>query len=110
MWTPLKSLEQLEELKQASCSSPQVVFKHSTRCSISRVALGRFDRTEPLPNIGYHLLDLLEHRLVSQAITDSFGIVHESPQVLVIVNGTCQYHANHLRIEPDELRRALERD
>jgi len=108
MWTTLLNLQQLEQLMQSSHSFPQLIFKHSTRCSISRVALGRFDRSEPLPNIGYHLLDLLENRSLSQAITDSFGIVHESPQVLVIVDGICRYHANHLSIEPDDLRRVLE--
>lgn len=107
MWSPLTNLPQLEELRKASYSSPQVIFKHSTRCSISRVALGRFDREEPQTEVGYHLLDLLQHRSLSQAITEAFGVVHESPQVLLIREGVCRYHANHLSIEPAELRKEL---
>ncbi len=108
MWSPLSNLQQLEELRLASYSSPQVIFKHSTRCSISRVALGRFDREQPSAGVGYHLLDLLQHRSLSQAITDAFGLVHESPQLLLIREGVCFYHANHLSIEPAELRQVLE--
>lgn len=108
MWSPLTSLDQLEALKQASFAADQVIFKHSTRCSISRVALGRFDRALPHTHTGYYLLDLLQYRPVSQAITDAFGITHESPQLLLIRNGQCVYHANHGSIDPAELSSELE--
>jgi bacillithiol system protein YtxJ len=104
MWHPLSKEQQLDALIQSSHQCPQVIFKHSTRCSISRVALSRFDRIQPPPgSADYFLLDLLAFRPLSQVITERFGITHESPQVLVIRNGSCQFHANHLDIEPDEV-------
>lgn len=108
MWTPLTNAEQLERLILDSQKTPQFIFKHSTRCSISRVALSRFDRV-PSPNEGatYFLLDLLQFRSLSQAITEQFGIVHESPQALLIRSGKCIYHANHLEIDPAEIEEKM---
>ncbi|MFM7671999.1 MAG: bacillithiol system redox-active protein YtxJ [Bacteroidota bacterium] len=104
MWLDLTDRQQLDELTIASHGSTQVIFKHSTRCSISRVALSRFDRQPTSAGVtSFYLLDLLQHRPLSQAITEQFGIPHESPQVLVIRDGACQYHANHLDIEPEEV-------
>lgn len=104
MWTDLKSPEQLERITEESHFSDHVIFKHSTRCSISRVALGRFERTDSFNKAAtYHLLDLLAHRPISNAIAERFGITHESPQVLVIRNGVCIYQASHLDIEPAEI-------
>jgi bacillithiol system protein YtxJ len=45
----------------------------------------------------------LQHRPLSQSIAERFGITHESPQLLVIKKGVCNYHANHLEIEPEEV-------
>ncbi len=104
MWSPLTDPNQLDQLIQESHLRTQVIFKHSTRCSISRVALSRFDR-EPAAdsNAVFYLLDLLQHRNLSQQITDRFGITHESPQALIIRNGACSFYLNHLDIEPADV-------
>jgi len=108
MWSSLNNLDRLEQSFQESTERTQVYFKHSTRCSISRVALSRFER-EPLTNesTDFLLLDLLQHRSLSQQLTERLRITHESPQVLIVKNGVCIYHANHLDIEPAEVDAAL---
>lgn len=108
MWNSLTELIQLDQAIQASVSRVQVFFKHSTRCSISRVALSRFDR-EPAADIpaDFHLLDLLQFRDLSHQLTERSGIIHESPQLLMIKNGKCVYHANHLDIEPSDVYATL---
>jgi bacillithiol system protein YtxJ len=104
MWIALTALEQIDQLILESQEKPQLLFKHSTRCSISRVALSRFDRiAQPLGECKFYLLDLLQFRSLSQAISERFNIKHESPQVLLIHAGKCFYHANHLDIEPAEI-------
>ncbi len=104
MWTALREPQQLAALTEDSNHAPQVIFKHSTRCSISRVALSRFDRDFESPvNASFFLLDLLQFRSISQSIAEQFDIVHESPQLLIIRDGKCVYHANHLEIEPSEI-------
>ncbi len=108
MWTTLTNVEQLEQLISNSESTPQLIFKHSTRCSISRVALSRFDRAfVPSSGVSYYLLDLLQFRPLSQTITDRFGIKHESPQALLIRSGKCVFHANHLDIDPADIEEQI---
>ncbi len=74
-----------------------VFFKHSTTCSISRMALDRFEKKWQLSNkkIIPVYLDIWQHREVSNFLAAYFSIRHESPQVLVIKNGKCIYNASH---------------
>ena len=102
-WHPINTIEQLEQIKAASFSTPQVIFKHSTTCSISRMALDRFERAEPPENVDFHYLDLLNFRAISNEIADFFQVHHESPQVILIKGGECIYDESHYGIMMDEL-------
>jgi bacillithiol system protein YtxJ len=102
-WKALDDIEQLESIKAASYTTPQVIFKHSTTCSISRMALDRFERAAAPENVDFHYLDLLKHRPISAAIAEKFQVFHESPQVLLIKQGECIYDESHYGIMMDEL-------
>jgi len=105
-WLSLTSEEQLNEIKSNS-SRPSVIFKHSTRCSISATALSRLERSwnkQEVDGIDFYFLDLLNHRPVSSKVEDIFGVQHQSPQVLVIQNGACIYNASHLGISYNEIK------
>lgn len=109
-WKTLDKSSQLEEIKIRSFEVPCVIFKHSTRCSISNVALQRMDST-PLPHekAEFYLLDLLNYRPVSNAVAEIFSVHHESPQVLLINKGECCYTESHLAIDPTELEGEITR-
>lgn len=102
-WHPIKTIEQLEQIKSASYNTPQVIFKHSTTCSISRMALDRFERAEAPENVDFHYLDLLNFRAISNEIATFFQVHHESPQVILIKGGECIYDESHYGIMMDEL-------
>ena len=102
-WNTISSAEQLEAIKAASFQQPQVIFKHSTRCSISSMVLNRLERSETPPHISFHFLDLLAHRSISDKIAADFSVYHESPQVLLIKHGECVYDESHQGIRMDEL-------
>lgn len=102
-WITLNTIEQLDEIKAASFSKPQVIFKHSTTCSISKMAFSRFEHSEAPDNIDFYYLDLLNFRPVSSAIAEKFQVHHESPQVLLIKNGECTYDESHYGIMMDEI-------
>lgn len=102
-WLPLNAENQLELIRDASFSKPQVIFKHSTTCSISKMALSRFEREQAPATIDFYYLDLLNHRSISAAVTEIFQVHHESPQVLLIKNGACVYDESHYGIMMDEL-------
>lgn len=102
-WIPLTDFSGLEEIKVRSHTRPQLLFKHSTRCSISHMAKARLDRGPISDNIDYHYLDLLNYREISNKIAEDFQVHHESPQVLLIVNGECVYDESHNGILPEEI-------
>ena len=106
-WLPLESLDSLDEvIQQSSDNSLQaiIIFKHSTRCSISAMVKSSFEREwVDNPKVPVYYLDLIKHREVSNTIADKLAVKHESPQVLVIKKGKCVYHASHNAISAGEI-------
>ncbi|MGN6196583.1 MAG: bacillithiol system redox-active protein YtxJ [Ginsengibacter sp.] len=102
-WIPLSNESQLNEIVTNSKTIPQVIFKHSTRCSISSMAKNRLDRKEAPDGINFYLLDLIRYRNISNKIAEDFQVTHQSPQVLVIENGKCVYNESHSGISFDEI-------
>ena len=102
-WIPLTAEAQLGELISKSATRPQVIFKHSTRCSISAVAMQRL-RRGALPNdLDFYYLDLIAYRSLSNKVAEQFGVQHESPQILIIRNGGCVYDESHMGITVDDI-------
>jgi len=102
-WQPITTIDQLDTIQVASFHKAQLIFKHSTTCSISKMALSRFERAEAPDSIDFYYLDLLNHRSISSAIAEKFQVHHESPQVLLIKNGECIYDESHYGIMMDEV-------
>ncbi|ULQ58004.1 bacillithiol system redox-active protein YtxJ [Flavihumibacter rivuli] len=102
-WIDLNSVEQLEEIKKLSATRPQVIFKHSTRCSISSMAKSRLERSEQPDHIDFYYLDLIAYRNISNKIAEDFDVWHESPQVILIKNGECTYDESHNGIRMEEI-------
>lgn len=107
-WNQLTDLGELNEIITLSQEKPVVIFKHSTRCSISRMALKQFESSYDLDNtITPYFLDLLNHRDVSNEIAAKFSVQHQSPQILVIKEGKSVYNASHSDIDADDLKKFL---
>ena len=103
-WIPLTQEEQLSHILEKSATIPQVIFKHSTRCSISSMVLNRLQRSDvPEESIDFYLLDLLTYRNISNRIVNDFRVSHESPQVLLIRKGECIYDESHMGISMDDI-------
>jgi len=101
-WTLLENKEQLQEIQSSDQYS--LIFKHSTRCSISMMAKKRFELDwDALPeNINLYFLDLIRYREISNTIADIFDVHHESPQLLLIKDGECIYESSHGEISAEE--------
>ncbi|MEO6327357.1 MAG: bacillithiol system redox-active protein YtxJ [Ginsengibacter sp.] len=102
-WINLNSEEQLQEIKNKSIYKPQVIFKHSSRCSLSSVAKNRLDKVSPPDGIDFYFLDLIKHRDISNKISREFDVYHESPQILLIKNGESVYDESHTAINMQEI-------
>lgn len=101
-WTQLQSTDQLNEIKNLPGYS--IIFKHSTRCSISMMAKRRFELDwDSLPEeLPLYFLDLIQYREISNQIAQQFNVYHESPQLLLIKDGECILDQSHGGISIDE--------
>jgi bacillithiol system protein YtxJ len=102
-WKVLHQSEDIDDIIRMSALRPQVVFKHSTRCNISSVAKKRLENSVPAPEIDFHYLDVISHRDISNKVGSIFEVWHESPQVLLILNGECLYDESHMGINMNEI-------
>lgn len=108
-WIPLESIDQVNQIVERSKEKPCVIFKHSTRCSISSMAKFRLEGDWDLSEneIEAYFLDLIKHREVSQYIAEELSVYHESPQIILIKNGEVIYDESHLDITVNELKECL---
>lgn len=100
-WTPLTNANQLAQIDELSKSNKVLIFKHSTRCSISSSAKARLERNwkeEDGDNLICYYLDLIQYRELSNLIALQYKIEHESPQALIIGNGKCIFSQTHSSI------------
>lgn len=105
-WINLNSISQLNEIEEKSKTKTQVIFKHSTRCGISRMVINQFVEVYDVDaNWDLYYLDLLCYRDVSNEVGYQFQVMHESPQLLVIKNGVTVAHASHGGINDLDLMR-----
>jgi bacillithiol system protein YtxJ len=102
-WIQITSEKQINQIVDLSKERTQVIFKHSTRCSISSVAWNRVQKSGRSTNIDFYFLDLIAYRSLSNKIAQIFKVHHESPQVLVIKDGQCIFDESHLSISMDEI-------
>ncbi|MGY3053571.1 bacillithiol system protein YtxJ [Pedobacter sp. UYEF25] len=106
-WVQLTSEQQLADIKKADGYS--VIFKHSTRCSVSMMAKRTFERDgDVIPQDAIlYFLDLIAFRDLSRQVAEMFDVQHQSPQVLLINNGECVLEASHSDISADEVAETM---
>jgi len=108
-WKTLHSIELFDEIMEASKVKPQLIFKYSTRCGVSRIVLNQFEDNYDLSkeDMDLYFLDLIQYRKVSNEVAYTFQVQHESPQVLIIKNGVVVDHRSHGGVNSINLNRLL---
>ncbi|MBU2946133.1 bacillithiol system redox-active protein YtxJ [Zobellia uliginosa] len=108
-WIALTSVDQLNEIERKSLTKPQVIFKHSTTCGISRMVLNMFTQNYAFEEgqMDFYFLDLHSFRQVSDETGYKFQVMHQSPQLLVIKNGGVVAHDSHGSITDINLEKYL---
>lgn len=101
-WVPLQQESQIEEIISTSNTKTQIIFKHSTRCSVSGMAKNRLIQKQ-LEGVDFYYLDLLKYRPISNKIATVFNVHHQSPQILVIKKGACIYDESHSAITIEDI-------
>jgi len=108
-WNQLNSIKQLDQILEESKSKPIAIFKHSTRCGISRMVINQFESnyTIEAENLKLYYLDLLNYRDISNEIGYKFQVMHQSPQIIVIKNAETVAHASHYEINSINLEQFI---
>ncbi|EDM34368.1 hypothetical protein PBAL39_08776 [Pedobacter sp. BAL39] len=106
-WKMINDPSQISEIKNKPGYS--LIFKHSTRCSVSMMAKRRFEMDwEAIPeDTSLYFLDLISYRAISAQIAETFQVHHESPQILLIKDGDCILDASHSDISAEEVAEVI---
>lgn len=109
IWNELTQLQQLDAIIEESGNTPVLIFKHSTRCNVSRMALRTFENEYSLSedDLKLYFLDLIAYRDVSNEIASRFDVIHQSPQVILIKNGKAVYNESHSDIDVTAIENIL---
>lgn len=108
-WINLIDPAQVESILVTSQNKPALIFKHSTRCSISAKSLAGFEKNWKMndEDCDLYFLDLLTFRAVSNKVAERSGVAHQSPQVIVIYEGQAVYSSSHQAISAKEIRKVI---
>ena len=108
-WHYLESMAELDDIENISFEKPVAIFKHSTRCSISRFSLRQFEKEHTIEadKLELYFLDLLANRDISDAIERRYQVQHQSPQLIVIKDGKAIYDASHSDIQAESLQKFI---
>ncbi len=100
----------LDEVMNASSEGPVFIFKHSTTCPISSAAYrevsGYIESGEDDESPTVYLVKVIESRPISNAISDRTGVVHASPQLILVENGKAVWNASHYDINQKAIAKA----
>ena len=105
-WIRLTNIDQIKQIRSLSKSDTVFIFKHSTRCGISKMVIKRFENMfdESMSNVKVYYLDLLNYRDISNEIVVAFEVIHQSPQLLIIKNEVSVFNASHQDITSVKLQ------
>ena len=112
-WHALTEMRDIEEIEKASEKVPVVIFKHSTRCGISRMVLNNFERGYDLPKdkqVSVYFLDLLANRDISNEVASRFGVRHESPQMIILRDKKVVHYASHHSVDLADVKAQLRQE
>ncbi|NNC95177.1 MAG: bacillithiol system redox-active protein YtxJ [Chitinophagales bacterium] len=105
----LESTDDLDKIIQESYNKPVAIFKHSSRCGISKVVQNRtisnWNTLES--NVDIYFLDLLRFRSLSNYISEIFHVEHQSPQLIILKDGKSIYDRSHNSIDVDSINTEL---
>jgi len=101
--------QDLGDIMDESCQRNIILFKHSTTCPISARAWGEVQNfiQKSSGDILVAMIKVIESRPVSNQVTADLGVMHQSPQALLISNKKVLWHASHQAVTQENIKKAL---
>jgi bacillithiol system protein YtxJ len=108
-WKQLELENQIDAINETSKTKTVAIFKHSTRCGISLHALDKLASSWDISDkeLDFYYLDLLNFRNISNEVAKKYGVIHQSPQLIIIRNGKAVYDISHSAISLELLKKKL---
>jgi len=106
----LTNEEEWQERLDGSDEAPFFVFKHSTTCPISSGAyrrVGNYCEGASPDSPEIVLVKVIEARGLSNAIAGGLGVMHQSPQLILVKGGKAVWDASHHLIREDTIGEAV---
>jgi bacillithiol system protein YtxJ len=84
-----------------------VLYKHSPICPTSGFAYQEMLAFTRLSRVPIFLVDVIKHRPLARAFAERTGVVHESPQAIILREGVPEWHGSHFDIQVDAMTRVV---
>jgi bacillithiol system protein YtxJ len=86
-----------------------VVYKHSPICPTSGMAYEQMRSLRQLHgDVPVYLVDVIRSRPLSRYIAERVGVVHASPQAIILRSGVPAWHGSHFDLRADTMARRLD--
>jgi bacillithiol system protein YtxJ len=86
-----------------------VVYKHSPICPTSGMAYEEMRSLRRLhQDVPVYMVDVVHCRLLSRSIAEQVGVVHASPQAIILRAGVPAWHGSHFDLRADEIAERLQ--
>lgn len=108
LWSIPENESDIDDILNKS-DKPQIIYKHSYRCSISLFSKSSLDSgAEELRQLAdIYMIDVVSMRALSAYVAEKTGVVHQSPQVLLLHKGQPFWKASHGDVRIENLEEAL---
>lgn len=109
IWDAISHPSDLKSILDKSENRPQLIYKHSNRCSVCFVAKGNLEQSSEqlLEHADMHYLNVVKNRSASDSIASRLNVRHKSPQVILVDKGEVIWHASHSGIEGTKILEEL---
>lgn len=101
IWNSASKFGDVNALLQKSQETPQVIYKHSHRCSVCFLAKeeleGVADQINEVADL--YMINVIHERDLSNRIASELNVRHESPQVIILKDGEVVWKGSHWDIK-----------
>ena len=111
-WNILDTKSAVDEAVRKSENKPQMIYKHSGRCSVCVFAKSNLERNieEISEAADVNFVDVIASREVSNYIAEKLDVRHESPQAILLKHGEVIWHNSHGSVKSAGILEALSRN
>jgi bacillithiol system protein YtxJ len=86
-----------------------VVYKHSPICPTSGMAYEEIRSLRQMQrDIPVYFIDVVQSRPLSRYLAERVGVVHASPQAIILRSGVAAWHGSHFDLRADIIAQKLD--